>query len=200
MTSAPERIARSRFRAVGTASFACLMTAAAGCARLGYTDRVLHRVASPDGRIVAICQEVPIFDGPEFDLRLERADGSLLRGLLHMGDGGGCNEMIWSGDGRTLAVLTSHVAGITLIDVEWALSHPQERNSQWFARGVGFSREDEFNLATQLVFVLPGELEFQLCEYSLDETRRRGGEVLCSQPARPQRLRIPFPLVAGRPT
>ncbi len=30
-----------------------------GCAQLGFTDRVLLRVLSPDGSVVAVCQEVP---------------------------------------------------------------------------------------------------------------------------------------------
>src|SRR6188768_4196270 len=66
-----------------------LLIVSAGCARFGYTNRVLHRVPSPNGQVVAICQEVPVFDGPEFDVRLERADRSLIRQLFHMGDGGG---------------------------------------------------------------------------------------------------------------
>ena len=140
-----------------------------------------------------------MFDGPEFDVRLERPDGRLIRELYHMGDAGGCDELIWSEDGRTLAVLTSHVAGISIIDVEWAVSHPQILNSHWFIRGFSYSTEKVIKRAERLTFVSPLELEFQLCEYSLAETQRHGGKIECSQPAAPQRIRIPSPLVADRP-
>lgn len=39
------------------------IVAGAGCARFGYSSRVLHRVSYPDGRFLAVCQEVPVFDG-----------------------------------------------------------------------------------------------------------------------------------------
>jgi len=173
--------------------------AATGCGRFGYSNRVLHRVPSPDGQLVAVCQEVPVFDGPEFDVRLERGDGRLVRRLIHMGDGGGCGEMTWSADGNSLAVLTSHVANITMIDVRWAVAHPAEQNRHWFARGFSFSREGEFRQATSLRFVSASELEFQLCDYSLAETQRNRGTIRCSGPAHPKRLQIPTPLVPDRP-
>lgn len=179
---------------------ACLLLVAhAGCARFGYTDRVLHRVPAPDGRVVAVCQEVPVLDGPEFDVRLERPDGTRLRSLFHMGDGGGCGELVWSPDGRLLAVLTSHVANINVLDVEWALQHPQVENSHWFHRGFSFSNERQVRYASGLKFVSAEELEFDLCTYSIPETQRRHGEIRCSEPAHAKRMRIPWPLVAGRP-
>jgi hypothetical protein len=177
---------------------AALLFACAGCAKFGYTDRVLHRVASPDGQVVAVCQEVPVFDGPEFDVRLERRDGSVIRDLFHMGDGGGCGEVVWSGDGRTLAVLTSHVANITIVDAQWALSHPEVLERHWFTRGFSFSPEGFPRQATALRFLKPSEVEFKLCDYSIEETQRSRGRIRCAEPARLQRLRIPSPLVAGR--
>jgi hypothetical protein len=69
---------------------------ATGCARFGFSDRLLHRIPSPDGQTVAVCQEIPEFDGPSFDVRLERRDGTRRRDLFHMGDGDGCSEMAWS--------------------------------------------------------------------------------------------------------
>jgi len=175
------------------------IVAGAGCARFGYSSRVLHRVPSPDGQLLAVCQEVPIFDGPEFDVRLERPDGRVVRALFHMGDGGGCSEMVWSPDGHSLAVLTGHVAGITVVDVSWALANPAERNQHWFVRGFSFSGEGNFQLGSSLSFVSPSELQFEMCEYSLAETQRNRGRISCSRPARPQRLQIPAPLTAGRP-
>ena len=172
---------------------------AVGCARLGYSSRVLHRVPSPDGQLVAVCQEVPVFDGPEFDVRLERPDGRVVRRLVHMGDGGGCSELTWSPDGGSLAVLTSHVAGITIVDVSWAIAHTAELNKHWFVRWFSFSREGQFMQATSLRFVSPSEVVFQLCEYSLEETQRNRGKTRCSRPAHPKRLQIPTPLVPGQP-
>jgi hypothetical protein len=176
-----------------------LLAGATGCARLGYTDRVLHRLPSPDGNIVLVCQEIPVFDGPEFEVRLERPDGSRMRDLYRMGDGGGCDEVRWSGDGRTLAVLTSHVAGIAIVDVEWALSHPDVQNSHWFVRGYSFSSEKRPARAAELRFVSPGELQFQVCEQSLSATTSVEGRNRCASPARSQRLLVPDPFVQARP-
>jgi hypothetical protein len=184
---------------LGDLGLAGVFFAAAGCAQLGYTDRVLHRAPSPDGQVVAVCQEVPMFDGPEFEVRLDRSDGSLIRQLHYMGDAGGCTEMVWSEDGRTLAVLTSHVAEITVIDVQWALSHPDIRQAHWYRRGFSFSNEGAIRRAARLTFISPLELEFQLCDYSIEETRQNRGVIRCSGAQRPQRLRIPSPLVADRP-
>ena len=133
-------------------------------------------------------------------MRLERPDGRLVRRLIHMGDGGGCSEVTWSADGTSLAVLTSHVADITMIDVRWALAHPDDPNRHWFARGFSFSREGEFVQATSLRFVSASAVEFQLCEYSLAETQRNRGQIRCSGPAQPKRLQIPMPLVPNQPT
>ena len=169
------------------------------CAELGYTDRVLHRAVSPDGRLAAVCQEVPVFDGPEFDLRLERPDGTIVRELLHMGDAGGCSEVAWSPDGRLLAVLTSHVAEINIVDVAWATSHPDERNAHRFRRYFSFSTEGTLRQGTGLTFVSNDELEFQVCTYSLSETQHGRGAIRCPESPRPQRLRVPDPFVPNRP-
>jgi hypothetical protein len=172
---------------------------AAGCAEVGYTDRVLHRVVSPGGQLVAVCQEVPVFDGPEFELRLERPDGTIVRELLRMGDAGGCSEVAWSPDGRLLAVLTSHVSEIGILDVEWAMSRREEPNRHGFHRGFSFSTEATLRQGTQLTFVSNDELEFQICRYSLAETQRSGGDIRCAEPRRTQRLRVPSPFVPNRP-
>ena len=171
---------------------------ACGCAKFGYSNRVLHRIPSPDGQLVAVCQEVPVFDGPEFDVRLEHQDGTLIRKLFHMGDGGGCGEIVWSQNGRMLAVLTTHVATITVVDVEWALSHPAVLERHWFTRQFSFSPEYALRQAAELRSVGPSEIEFNLCEYSLQETQSNHGRIRCLEPPRPQRLHIPSPLVAGR--
>lgn len=177
-----------------------IVLACAGCAKYGYTNRVLHRVASPRGNLLAVCQEVPVLDGPEFDVRLETKDGKVIRKLFGMGDGGRCSEVVWSQDGRRLAVLTSHVATITVVDVEWALSHPTELERHWFTRQFSFSSERSFTFANELSFASPLELEFQLCEYSLVETQRNRGQITCSKPPYSKRMEIPDPLVVGQPS
>lgn len=103
-----------------------------GCAELGYSDRVLHRVPSPaDAALIAVCQEIPAFDGPDFDIRLERPDTTVVRRLYRIGDGDPCHEMAWSADGRTLAVVSSHVARAIIVDVAWTLSRPETRTEYW---------------------------------------------------------------------
>ena len=154
--------------------FAVLL--AYSCSKFGYSNRVVHRIPSPNGQLVAVCQEVPIFDGPEFDVRLEHQDGTLIRKLFHMGDGGGCGEVVWSQNGRTLAVLTSHVATITVVDVEWALSHPAVLERHWFTRQFSFS-ESIVRQGTELRFVGPSEVEFKLCDYSIQETQSNHGRI-----------------------
>ena len=175
-----------------------LLAAASGCARLGFTDRVLRRIPSPNGQTVAVCQEVPEFDGPSFEVRLERPDGARLRQLFHMGDGGGCNEMVWSADGRRLAVLTSHVAAVTVVDVEWALARPDIPNPHWFKREFTLSRQgDRPQYARELAFVSVQELQVQICGYSLADTQQRRGGIRCAEAPHAERLRIPDPLVVG---
>jgi hypothetical protein len=191
-------LAPSRRDLLVAIAFAALLIASAGCAKFGYSDRVLHRVPSPDGQVVAVCQEVPILDGPEFDIRLERPDGSLIRKLFHMGDAGGCAEVVWSQNSRMLAVLTAHVATISIVDAEWAISHPAVLEAHWFTRPFSFSSEDTRRQATELKFVGPSDLEFNLCRYSIRETQRDHGRIQCAEPPTLQRLRIPSPLVAGR--
>jgi hypothetical protein len=95
-------------------------------------------------------------------------------------------------------VLTSHVAAITIVDAEWALSHPAVLEGHWFIRSFSFSSEDTLRQATELKFVGSSEVEFKVCGYSIQETQRNHGRIRCAEPARPQRLRIPSPIVDGR--
>ena len=137
--------------------------ATAGCDAFGFSNRVLLRIPSPDGSLVAVCQEVPVLDGPDFDVRLERPDGSLVRRLAGFGDADGCTEMAWSPDGRRLAMLTGHVARIRLIDVAWALDHQHVETAHWSWRQVDLSTERKLTSGSALKFVTPDRLELQLC-------------------------------------
>ncbi len=163
----------------------------AACARFGYRDRVLHRVPSPDGTMLAICQEIPDFDGPSYDVRLERPDGLLLRRLYTIGDGYPCDELTWSSDGRTIAVLSSRIAEAWFVDVAWALAQPPDvALSYWNWRRVSLAWGEPFRFARALRFVGPQQVEYRVCPWSLDE-RRRTGEYRCTAPAETRRLRTP---------
>lgn len=137
-----------------------------------------------------------MFDGPEFALRLERPDGTVLRQLYQAGDGDPCHEIAWSGDGHTLAVVSSHVARVVFVDVKWALDNRSVKTFYWSWRTVSLAGERDKRLARNLRFVAPLEIEFQLCAYSLEE-RRTTGEWRCSGPAEHRRLEIPSPLATG---
>lgn len=181
--------------------FALLLVFAvlAGCARFGYRDRVLHRVLSPDGTMLAVCQEIPEFDGPSYDVRLERQDGTVLRRLYVIGDGYPCDEVVWSSDGRTLAVVSSANANARFVDVAWAVAQPSEvqlRYDHW--RLVSLAWGEPFRFADRLRFAGPQEIEYRVCPYTLEE-RRRTGEYRCTAPPETRRLRIPAEL-KFRPT
>lgn len=198
MQSARSRSITSR-RALGTvAAVLAVLFGLAGCARFGFTDRVLLRVPSPDGQMVAVCQEVPEFDGPGFAVRLERPDGTVSRRLYEVGDADGCSEIAWASDGRTLAVLTAHVARLRFIDVAWALSNPTVETAPWSWRQVSFAGEGQFVLGKGLHFTDRMEVELHLCPYSLDAVRRTG-ILKCSEPSVARLLSIPQPIVTGHP-
>jgi hypothetical protein len=172
---------------------------ASGCAMFGFNDRVLCRVPSPTGLVVAVCQEVPEFDGPGYDIRLERPDGTVLRRLYRIGDGDGCSEIAWAPDGCTLAVLTGHVARVRFVDVAWALDHLSVETSYWSWRQVDFSTDRRLVSGRNLRFVGPLEIELRLCPSSPDEGRW-AGEWPCTEAAVERRLRIPMPIVTGHQT
>jgi hypothetical protein len=162
-----------------------------GCAELGYRNRVVHRVPSPaDPTLVAVCQEVPEFDGPGYEVRLERPDATVVRRLYTSGDGDPCHELAWSIDGRTLAVVSSHVARLAVIDVERALAHPTERPSRSLWRSVSLGDGNRPQLARHVRFVAPGELEYEVCP------NRFGKGIdwrICTAPVEVRRLRLPGP-------
>jgi hypothetical protein len=168
--------------------------AASGCRALGFTNRVLWRVPAPDGRVVAVCQEVPEFDGPSFDVRLEQPDGTMVRRLYRVGDGDPCSEMAWSPDGRTLAVLSGHVARIRLVDVASALRSPVPTSDVW-PRQVDFSSERDLRLGKNLRFVGAAEVVVTTCSYSLKDTQRTG-RMTCTSDESDQRIAV-APIVIG---
>ena len=152
---------------------------------------------------MALCQEIPVFDGPEYDIRLERPDGSLVRKLYMSGDGDPCSEMTWSPDGRTLAVLTGDVARVKFIDIAWALDHPSTQTSYSYSRQVDLwsrvltrERQEQERLIVhgrELRFVAPLTVELQLCPYSTD-ARRRDGKIKCAEAPAIHRFDVPLPV------
>ena len=190
LTSNAEPRRKSGLRHLLVAALAC--AAVAACAGLGYSDRVLWRVTSPDGRLVAVCQEVPALDGPGYDVRLEHTDGRLQRRLYRIGDGDPCSEVVWSPDGRTLAIVSGHVARVRFVDVAWALAHPDIATQAWSWRQVDVSAASDRSTATALRFVGLAEIEVQV-----GPATQRAGERGARLEAR--RLDIPLPIATGHP-
>ena len=174
--------------------------ATSGCRELGFTNRVLWRLAEPGGKTFAVCQEIPQFDGPSFDIRLEAADGALVRRLYRIGDGDPCTEMAWSPDGHALAVLSGHVARVRVVDVALAMSRPAGDNSRQFWPQFDFSSSESHRLGRDLRFVGPREIEFTTCAYDLRETQRSRGKLYrCTSPEVRQRFSVPMAVDARSP-
>jgi len=65
-------------------------------ASLGQATRTMLRVPPPDGRLVPVCRAIPVFDGPDYEMRLERPEGTLVTPVHRIGDGGPCLDMLWA--------------------------------------------------------------------------------------------------------
>ena len=181
---------------LGRAILAMWAVGSAGCSALGFTDRVVWRLPSPDGQLLAVCQEVPEFDGPGYALRLERPDGSVIRHLYRIGDGDPCSEMAWSPDGSILAILSGHVARVRFVDVAWALSHPTTTTAYWSWRQVDFGSGRRRLNGGGLHFVGPLEVEVQLCPFH-DAGVQPNGRRSCGQDGTVRRFEVPRPIVTG---
>lgn len=169
----------------------CLaVIAESGCSTLGYTNRVLWRVPSPDGSFLAVCQEIPEFDGPGYDFRLESPDGSRIARLYEIGDGDPCSEVAWSPDGKVLAVLSAHVARIRFVDIALVFREQTRptRYSSW--PQVDLSSERDLRQAKDLRFIGPLDVEVTICSYDLRQTQRTHTRTCTSQEVRKQ-FRVP---------
>jgi hypothetical protein len=177
-----------------------ILLGASGCAKLGYSNRVLHRAPSPDGRVIAVCQERPEFDGPGYGIRLHHPDGRVLRGLYEIGDGHPCDEVVWAPDGKTLGVLSKRNAVLKLVDVEWALAHPSVQTSHHSWREVYLGdvierRAGEFTMADRLRF--PSTIEVQLCGCS-PARQRHEGIARCAEEPMTHSMPVPQPIFEKR--
>jgi hypothetical protein len=183
-----------------SSAFALIVALAIGgqsaCSRFGYTNRVLWRVPSPDGAVVAVCQEIPEFDGPGYDIRLESGDGSRIAQLYQIGDGDPCSELAWSPDAKVLAVLSGHVARIRFVDVARVVRDPTVPTKYWSWRQIDLSTEHELQQGTDLRFVGPDEVEVTTCPYDLRQTQRTHTRT-CTSPEVRKRFRIPTPIWTG---
>ena len=175
-----------------------LIMAAAACRDLGYSSRVLHRVPSPDGELVAVCQEIPEFDGPGYDVRLEdpgdRTRAHAFRGF----DSDQCDEIVWSDDGDTLAVLTRYRAHVRLIDVSASLAPRPAADRRPGAKAFPrpafvtesvFSSEPVLRRGWGLRFVSTGVFELSVCTYDWEgyrQTRRFD----CTEATRTERVAV----------
>ena len=161
----------------------------------GYDTEMLLRVSSPDGRLSAVCQAVPSIGGPTYVVRLEREDSSHIRKLFNAGDGEPCTEIVWSQDGRTLGVLSAHVARTRFVDIDWVMKNASDtRQLGW--RQVSFGSESETMLARGLRFTGPLEVELDVCPYNLAD-RQRDGYFTCTTPAVAKKFEIPRPLLTA---
>lgn len=179
-----------------------IVVATSGCAKLGYSNRVLHRVPSPDGRMVAVCQERPEFDGPGYTLSLDHPDGTVLQRLYEIGDGYPCNEVVWAPDAKTLGVLSTRNAVLKLVDVEWALAHPSVQTSHhsWrevFLGDVIERRAGELTRADRLRFPDPATIEVRLCSYTLQRPQHDDTEP-CNKDAVTHLMPVPRPIFERR--
>ena len=153
-----------------------LLVAGAGCGQLGYSSRVLHRLPSPDGRLVAVCQEIPEFDGPGYDLRVEDRGGRRQVRLFRGFDADQCDEMVWAADGSALAVLTRYRALLRVIDPA-VLEAARESGDPAFPRSPfvtesDFSGDGTLRRGRGLRFVSSTHFELTVCAYDWEHYRQ----------------------------
>lgn len=168
-------------RVVISRALPVLLMAGAACGDLGYSSRVLHRVPSPGGRLVAVCQEIPEFDGPGYDVRLEDPGGRTRAHVFRGFDSDQCDEIVWSDDGDTLAVLTRYRAHVRLIDVSESLA-PRPADDRRpgakafptpaFVTESAFSSEAADRRGWGLRFVSPGRFELSVCAYDWENYKQ----------------------------
>ncbi len=188
---------RGRWRCGRRAALAALSVVFGACALAGCQQRTAIRVTSPDGHLVAVCREIPVLGGPDYELRLERLDGSLVRTLSQIGGGAPCHEVAWAPDGQVVAILTGHVARVRFVDVAWALAHPGVDTRYWSWRQVDLSDEGHHRIGRHLRFVGAREVQLEICE-ARSGGRAQGGPPTYSAPFVGDQFAIPTPIAITR--
>jgi hypothetical protein len=182
-------------------ALACLpLVAASGCGQLGYTARILWEVPSPDGQLLAVCQEVPFFDGPGHELRLEDGAGRVIRSFFGYSDADPCDELVWSANGGRLAMVTRHDGTVRILDVARALAHDSKPGTVatgdlWHVSS--FSDAETLRRAWNARFVSAVELQVEVCAYSLDAYRQTQ-EFRCALPAETRTIGVEMPSMPDR--
>ena len=150
-------------------------------------ETVLHRVAAPGGRLVAVCQKGSGFDG-DYAIRIERPGVGDIRNLYAIGDGDPCSEVVWSPDGQILAVLSEHVGRVRFADVGRTMAHPGIQTAYWSWRQVDLSAKRVREGGAGLRFVGPRSVQIQACSVNA---------VGACIGASTRRFDIPMPVVTG---
>ena len=171
-TYASPRVPESRNLNLLLAAASLALATTYACGQLGYSNRVLQRVPSPDGQLVAVCQEIPAFDGPGYDIRVEDLSGRVRAHLYQGLDDDQCDEIVWSADGESLAVLTRFIARVRVVNVTRSLAGSEATKRSGFITEASFSSVTAVNRGRNQRFVAPGAVEITLCSYEWEEYKR----------------------------
>lgn len=92
--------------------------------------------------------------------------------------------MAWSPDGRTLAVLSAHVARVHFVDAAWVVAHPEdERRGETWPQ-VSLAGDGEFVLGSNIAFSAADRVELDVCGYQLADLKRTGRPACSTVPQR----------------
>lgn len=83
-------------------------------------------------------------------------------------------------DGRTLAVLSSHMPRVRFVDVGWAVTHPSDAPP---TRRVSLAAEGQFMLGRDVVFRSADRVELEVCRYQIVEGQQTGALACVDAPA-----------------
>lgn len=168
--------------------------AASSCGELGYRKRELVRSPSPDGQLIAVCKEYPIFDGPGIEVWLERPGGTKLRTVHSVSDGGGCEEIAWSADGTRMAILGGFMIGVMVVDVTAALENPAgPSRAQHLQLGAGSGTErSTWRVGQHLRFVSNDEIAYDSCAWADRDVayNRQTWQWRCAGPVESRTVRL----------
>ena len=79
-------------------------------------------------------------------------------------------------------MVTRHSGKVWVVDVEWAIAHPDVRDEHAFVRIQRYTNAQALRQAWNLRFVTSAEVSIDVCPYSWEEYRRTG-KFRCAEPA-----------------